>query len=112
MEEEAEHARRLGLPLLVFLQDADRDEAAEGLARRLEEWVDGRLRTVFATPQDLRKLVRQGIERITSTRSRHPESNGINFSGFACTSFISRSLRMPIRSGGSGGDGCPFGEYL
>lgn len=67
VEEEAEHARRLGLPLLVFLQDADRDEAAEGIGRRLEEWVDGRLRTVFATPQDLRKVVRQGVERVTST---------------------------------------------
>lgn len=67
VEEEAEHARRLGLPLLVFLQDAPRDEAAEDLATRLGGWMDGRFRTTFNTPDELRSLVRQGVERASST---------------------------------------------
>ena len=67
VEEEAEYARRLGMPLLVYLQDVPRDDGAEGLAAQLGDWVGGRFRTRFSTPEELRSLVRQGVERATST---------------------------------------------
>lgn len=82
IEEEAEHSRRCGLPLLVFLQNVQREEAAEGLATRVGGWVDGRFRTTFSTPDELRSQVRRGVERATSTME-YPVSNKDEISDLA-----------------------------
>ncbi len=67
IEEEFEEAQRRTLPILFFLQDVDRDENAERLAKRLSEYVSGRFRTKFSGPEDLREKVAAAVRRMGET---------------------------------------------
>lgn len=62
VEEEFEEARRRKLPRLMFLQNVARDVDTEALARRLGDYVSGRFRTTFDTPEDLRVAVRDALQ--------------------------------------------------
>ncbi len=75
MVEEAEFARRRGIPLMVFLEDTGRDEEAEQIVSELEDYVDGRFRKKFSGCDELSALVRDCVSPLCSslkTRPRDP----------------------------------------
>lgn len=57
VEEECEYARRKGIPLVVFVQDVDRDADAQALVDAMSDYVDGNLRVTFDTPEELEREV-------------------------------------------------------
>lgn len=61
VEEEYLHARQHNLPTLVFIQDGNRDADANRLVRHLSDYVDGRFRVQFNTPEDLRTSVERAL---------------------------------------------------
>src|SRR5207302_2895554 len=61
VEEEFEEARRRKLPRIMFLQNVARDVETEDLARRLTDFVAGRLRKTFDAADDLRLAVRNSL---------------------------------------------------
>ena len=61
VEEEFEEARRRKLPRIMFLQNVARDVETEDLARRLSDFVAGRLRKTFDAADDLRLAVRNSL---------------------------------------------------
>lgn len=65
VEEEYEQARAKGLTILVFVQETTRDDDGEQLVRKLSDYVDGRFRVQFRTPDDLRAAVEQALRRPT-----------------------------------------------
>lgn len=66
VEEELDEARRRKLPRLMFLQNVDRDAATEAWARRLSDYVVGRYRATFDTPDELRKAVAAALKGISA----------------------------------------------
>lgn len=70
VQEEFEEARKRGIPTVVFLQDVDRDPDGEELASTLSDWVTGRLRRTFATPEELATEVEQALQPTLDTMSR------------------------------------------
>lgn len=65
VEEEFEEARRRKLPRLMFLQNVGRDAETEALTQRLSDFVAGRLRTTFDTPDDLRVAVTAALRGLS-----------------------------------------------
>ena len=61
VEEEYDRARARKLHVLVFLQETERDAAATAFARMLSDYVDGRFRRTFATPDELRAEVERAL---------------------------------------------------
>lgn len=61
VEEEFDEARRRKLPRLMFLQNVVRDTETEALAHRLSDYVSGRFRATFDTPENLRNAVRDAL---------------------------------------------------
>ena len=64
VEEEYEHARTTGKETLVFLQDVDRDERAVQLAQKMSDYVNGRFRDTFKTPDELESKVQEALSPI------------------------------------------------
>ena len=64
VEEEFEAAQRRALPILVFLQDVNRDPDSERLAKRLSDYISGWFRTTFTDAADLRSKVAAGVRRL------------------------------------------------
>lgn len=71
VEEEYEHAVARRLPVLAFIQSAEQDQEAERLARRLSDYVNGRFRAEFQSPDHLRRAVEQAL-RDPIERHRRP----------------------------------------
>lgn len=61
VEEEYEEARRLRLPIYVFVQEVELDRLASQFAERLSDYVDGNHRTLFLTTQDLEQLIEEAM---------------------------------------------------
>lgn len=61
VEEEFEHAKRCRLPILAFLRDGSRDAAANALAARVSDYVDGLFRQSFQRPEELTGLIREAL---------------------------------------------------
>ena len=61
VEEEYEEARRLSLPVLVFIQDIEYDEKARDLIENLSDYIDGKFRKEFATVSDLTEEVEKTL---------------------------------------------------
>lgn len=61
VEEEYERARARKLPVLVFLQDVDRDAEGSRFARQLSDYVEGVFRRTFSTPEDIRHEVERAL---------------------------------------------------
>lgn len=61
IEEEYEHARLKGLPILLFLQNVERDNDATRLAERASDYVDGHLRRTFQDENELEEVVREAV---------------------------------------------------
>lgn len=76
-EEEYEHARGLGMPILAFLLDEDRDSDAERLASRVSDYVEGQFRKTVKKPEDLRIAVESATRELV------------------------RQMKMPVRDKGS-----------
>src|SRR5947209_18011722 len=62
VEEEFDEARRRKLPRLMFLQNVERDAETEALAMRLSDYVSGRFRATFDTPEGLRVAIRNALK--------------------------------------------------
>ncbi len=60
-EEEYEHAVQLGVPVLAFVVDGDRDAEASRFEARLSDYVQGRFRKVVENARDLRASVAQSL---------------------------------------------------
>lgn len=77
VREEFDEAQAKNIPTIVLLQEVDRDADGQQLADDLSEWVKGRLRRTFRTPEELEAEVASALIRImeTMTRpSRDPQS--------------------------------------
>lgn len=72
VEEEYRRARVNNLPVLVFLQRVERDQDAERLARLFSDYVEGRFRVAFETPEQLAREVRRALQPILETFSLPP----------------------------------------
>lgn len=63
-EEEYEHARKLGRPVVAFIREGTRDEHAQRLADKVSDYVDGRFRSTFREPEDLAAEVERTIRSL------------------------------------------------
>lgn len=68
VEEELEHAQRCKLPVLVFVREGTLDEAAQALANRVSDYVDGHLRKTFESPEQLEELVAKALGPLKVSR--------------------------------------------
>lgn len=62
VEEEFARARLKKLPVLVFLQNIQRDSDAERLATQLSDLIEGQFRKSFETAEELTKLVAHAVQ--------------------------------------------------
>lgn len=83
VEEEWEEARIHKLPRILLLQDVSRDEKAEGLARRLSDYTEGRFRQTFSTPEDLRQKVAAALREQRRSMTPHETDVTQAFASFA-----------------------------
>jgi Domain of unknown function (DUF4062) len=66
VEEEFEEARRRKLPRLMFVQNVQRDSETEALINRLSDFVLGRFRTTFDSPDDLRLAIATALKGLSA----------------------------------------------
>jgi hypothetical protein len=64
VEEEFDEAQRRAIPILVFLQQVERDEQAVRLERRLSDYVAGQFRKTFMSAEDLRAKVQAAVRSL------------------------------------------------
>jgi hypothetical protein len=76
VEEEFDEAKRAGLRTLVFVQEGDRDVEAETLAKRLSDYVTGRFRLTFRTPDELHAAIRSTLPSAISNAGLHKADLG------------------------------------
>lgn len=62
VEEEYDRARAHNLRSLVFLKDVDRDGDAEQLVHKMSDYITGRFRIQFDTPEELEAEVQRALE--------------------------------------------------
>lgn len=70
IEEEYDEAVRRGVPLYVFLQDVVRDPETERFEKRVSDYVLGRFRTSFRTPEELREAATKALGTLGPARTR------------------------------------------
>lgn len=75
VEEEFEEARRRKLPRLLFVQDIARDRETQALVDRLSDYVHGRFRTGFRTPDELRAAIAGALTQVRGDRTMQTERN-------------------------------------
>lgn len=63
-EEEYEHARASGKPILAFILEGEKDEDASRLAAKASDYVDGQFRTTFVDPDELQGAVENSVRRV------------------------------------------------
>lgn len=64
VEEEWQHARKRSKPLFVFVQQASLEPEAQRIASELSEYVHGKFRRTFTSPEELRAEVRSSVNGI------------------------------------------------
>jgi len=113
VEEEYEHAVTRKMPVLVFLQDVERDALAVRFATRLSDYVDGVFRRTFCAPQELRREIEAAlqpllIEAPTNPTMTHDRPNyfedpytvqGITLSRFVLMPERREEVLDPVRLG-------------
>lgn len=67
VEEEYDRARGSNLRPLVFLKNVERDDDAEQLVHKMSDYVTGRFRVEFDSPEQLENEVQQALELIIDT---------------------------------------------
>jgi hypothetical protein len=70
IEEEYDEAVRRGIPLYVFLQDVPRDPETDRFVKKVSDYVLGRFRTSFGTPEELREAAKKALGTFGPTRTR------------------------------------------
>ncbi|HSW29531.1 MAG TPA: DUF4062 domain-containing protein [Longimicrobiales bacterium] len=63
-EEEFHHARSSGKPILVFLEEGDRDPDAARLAQAASDYTQGRLRRTYGNPEELGREVHRALDEL------------------------------------------------
>jgi hypothetical protein len=74
IEEEYEEAVRRCLPVYVFLQTGTADTESQRFGARVSDYVEGRFRHEFSTPEELEQLVFSAVRGLSSTISM-PETS-------------------------------------
>lgn len=64
VEEEYEEAKRLGLPIIIFIQNTSQDVGAEKLAKTVSDYIDGYYRKTFETHDELANIVKDSVTPI------------------------------------------------
>jgi len=64
VEEEFDEARKRKIPRLLFIQNTSRDEETDALVYRLSDFVNGRFRTTFETPEDLQVTILAALKAL------------------------------------------------
>lgn len=67
VEEEYHHARSLGLPVVVFLEDTERNAEATRFVRKLSDYVDGHFRNTYRNMPELARLLERAVGTTTQT---------------------------------------------
>jgi hypothetical protein len=70
IEEEYDEAVRRGIPLYVFLQDVARDPETDRFVKKVSDYVLGRFRTSFGTPEELREAAKKALGTLGPARTR------------------------------------------
>jgi hypothetical protein len=70
IEEEYDEAARRGIPLYVFLQDIARDADTDRFVKKVSDYVLGRFRTSFGTPEELREAAKKALGTLGPPRPR------------------------------------------
>lgn len=70
VREEFDEAQMRNIPSIVLLQDVERDSDGEQLAQQLSDWIDGRLRRTFGTPEELEAEVVLCLSPVLEALSR------------------------------------------
>jgi hypothetical protein len=78
IEEEWQYARTRSTPVYVFIQDQELEPDAARIAKELSEYVHGRFRRVFKTPEELRSEVATALSGITSRMTATPDTTRFN----------------------------------
>jgi len=75
VEEEYDRACLKKLPILVFLQDIERDAEAQTFAKRLSDYVDGSFRVTFKSPAELKAKLEKSLAPLLARSREKPMKN-------------------------------------
>lgn len=67
VEEEFEEARTRGLPILVFIQEGDRETRQQEFVNRVSDYIGGQFRSSFTDHGELGREVERALERLDPT---------------------------------------------
>jgi hypothetical protein len=67
VEEELAQAEASGLPVLIFIQECERDHRAEDLFKRVSDYTSGYFRKTFTTPPSLAATVKSAVQSMAFT---------------------------------------------
>lgn len=73
VREEFDEAQARSKPTVVLLQDVERDTDGQQLAGELSDWVAGRLRRTFRSPEELEHEVERALKPLLQTMNRTPQ---------------------------------------
>lgn len=73
VEEEFEEARAHGLPILVFLEEGEREERQQQFVDHVSDYIRGRYRSSFDDPDHLEREVARALEVLDPTVNEEPE---------------------------------------
>jgi hypothetical protein len=90
VEEEYEFARTSHLPTLLFVQDGPRDADADRLVRLMSDYIDGRFRVQFRSPEELRRAVEAAL------RERLPSPSSVAVDPNRVSALLQRSTRLHV----------------
>lgn len=65
-EEEYEHARTLGLPVIVFVVVGNRDSDADAFLQRVSDYVGGQFRVQVHDPSELRQRTAEALRKVAT----------------------------------------------
>lgn len=74
VEEELREARTCGLPILLFIQEGDRESRQQAVVDRVSDFVEGRYRTSFEAPDELAREVKRSLEVLEPMVAEDPDA--------------------------------------
>jgi hypothetical protein len=78
IEEEWQYARKRPTPLHVFIQDGPLEPEAERIAREVSEYVHGRFRLMFKSPEELRQKIAQSLSTLALKMTPMTDTAALN----------------------------------
>lgn len=73
VEEEFDEARTRGLPILIFLQEGEREPRQQQFVERVSDYIGGRYRSSFDDPDHLEHEVARALEVLAPMVNEEPE---------------------------------------